>query len=225
VIGRPRPRSFWDRIRRKKGIVNRLIHEAKGITITVLDTQEQELPQFQASLEEEETRAAIPPISEEASQLSLSRLISPERVVIWNEPAGKEEIIRRLVETVGQKDAVVGSERLLSAVLEREQQGSTFFNEGAAFPHARVEGLTSSMVSLGLTRQGVSDEPKEKPIELVFLIFSPAQKPDEQVKILALASRAAQNRYFRQSLLSCQTVQEIMTAIYNWELTERSKTL
>jgi two-component system sensor histidine kinase KdpD len=225
VIGRPRPRSLWDRIRRKAGIVNRLIHEAKGITITVLDTQEQELPQFQPSLEEEETRAAIPPVSEEASPLSLSRLLSPERIVIWNEPAGKEEIIKRLVEAVGQRDAVVGSAKLLNAVLEREQQGSTFFNEGTAFPHARVEGLASSIVSFGLTRQGVSDEPKEKPIELVFLIFSPVQKPDEQVKILALASRAAQNRYFRQSLLSCQTTEEIMTAIYSWELTEKSKTL
>jgi two-component system sensor histidine kinase KdpD len=225
VIGHPRPRSLWDRIRRRAGIVNRLIHEAKGITITVLDTQEQELLQFQASMEEEETRTAIPPVSEEASPLSLSRLLSPERIVIWNEPAGKEEIIKRLVETVGRRDAVIGSARLLNAVLEREQQGSTFFNEGSAFPHARVEGLASSMVSLGLTRQGVSDEPKEKPVELVFLILSPAQKPDEQVKILALASRAAQNRYFRQSLLSCQTVEEIMTAIYNWELTEKSKTL
>jgi two-component system sensor histidine kinase KdpD len=225
VIGHPRPRSLWDRIRRRAGIVNRLIHEAKGITITVLDTQEQELLQFQVSMEEEETRTAIPPVSEEASPLSLSRLLSPERIVIWNEPAGKEEIIKRLVETVGRRDAVIGSARLLNAVLEREQQGSTFFNEGSAFPHARVEGLASSMVSLGLTRQGVSDEPKEKPVELVFLILSPAQKPDEQVKILALASRAAQNRYFRQSLLSCQTVEEIMTAIYNWELTEKSKTL
>ncbi len=225
VIGRPRPRSLWDRIRRKAGIVNRLIHEAKGITITVLDTQEQELPQFQASMEEEETRAAIPPVSEEASPQSLSRLLSPERIVIWNEPAGKEEIIKRLVETIGRKDARIGSARLLNAVFEREQQGSTFFNEGAAFPHARVEGLANSVVSLGLTRQGVSDEPKEKPVEFVFLILSPAQKPDEQVKILALASRAAQNRYFRQSLLSCQTAEEIMTAIYNWELTEKSKTL
>jgi two-component system sensor histidine kinase KdpD len=225
VIGRPRPRSLWDRIRRRPGIVNRLIHEAKGITITVLDTQEQELPQFQASIEEEETRAAIPPISAEASPLRFSRLLSPERIVIWNEPAGKEEIIKRLVETLGQREAVIGSARLLNAVLEREQQGSTFFNEGSAFPHARVEGLANSVVSLGLTRQGVSDEPKEKPVEFVFLILSPAQKPDEQVKILALASRAAQNRYFRRILLSCQTAEEIMTAIYNWELTEKSKTL
>jgi two-component system sensor histidine kinase KdpD len=225
VIGRPRPRSLWDRIRRKEVIVSRLIHEAKGITITVLDTQEQELPQFQASMEEEETRAAIPPISAEASPLSLSRLLSPERIVIWNEPAGKEEIIKRLVETIGRREAVIGSAKFLNAVLEREQQGSTFFNEGAAFPHARVEGLANSVVSLGLTRQGVSDEPKEEPVEFVFLILSPAQKPDEQVKILALASRAAQNRYFRQSLLSCQTTEEIMTAIYNWELTEKSKTL
>ena len=79
------------------------------------------------------------------------------------------------------------------------------------------------MVSLGLTRQGVSDEPTEKPIELVFLIFSPAQIPDEQIKILALASRASQSRYLRQTLQSCQTPDDVMTAIRNWDWEEIQK--
>jgi len=72
--------------------------------------------------------------------------------------------------------------RLLNAIVEREKQGSTFFNEGAAFPHARIDGLANSVISLGLTRQGVSDEPTEKPIELVFLILSPAESPMNRLK-------------------------------------------
>jgi mannitol/fructose-specific phosphotransferase system IIA component (Ntr-type) len=109
----------------------------------------------------------------------------------------------------------------LNAILEREQQGSTFFNEGTALPHARIDGLSRSMVSLGFTRQGVSDEPTEKPIELVFLILSPAQDPDEQIRILALASRASQSRHLRQTLQSCQTPDDVMTAICNWDWEER----
>ena len=98
-----------------------------------------------------------------------------------------------------------------------KNKGSTFFNEGAAFPHGRVNGLTNSIVSLGLTRQGVSDEPTEKPIELVFLILSPAENPDEQIKILALASQAAQNRHLLQSLRSARTSEEAMRTIRDWE--------
>ena len=51
VIGSPRPRSLWERIRGKTGVVDRLIHEAKGVTVTVLDTREEEQPQVQPSVE------------------------------------------------------------------------------------------------------------------------------------------------------------------------------
>jgi two-component system sensor histidine kinase KdpD len=207
VIGSPRPRSLWERSRGKTGIVDRLIHEAKGVTVTVLDTREEELPRVRSPLESE---------SEPVSGGSLPQLLSSERIVIWNEPVGKEVVLRRLVEKVEQRGGVWDSTRFLNAILERERQGSTFFNEGAAFPHARIDGLESSIVSLGLTRQGVS----EKPVELVFLIFSPRQNPDEQIKILGLASRASQSRHLRQDLQSCRTPDEVMTAIRNWDWKE-----
>jgi len=211
VIGSPRPRSLWERSRGKTGIVDRLIHEAKGVTVTVLDTREEELPRVRSPLESE---------SEPVSGGSLPQLLSSERIVIWNEPVGKEVVLRRLVEKVEQRGGVWDSTRFLNAILERERQGSTFFNEGAAFPHARIDGLESSIVSLGLTRQGVSDEPTVKPVELVFLIFSPRQNPDEQIKILGLASRASQSRHLRQDLQSCRTPDEVMTAIRNWDWKE-----
>jgi two-component system sensor histidine kinase KdpD len=220
VIGSPTPRSLWERLRGKTGIVDRLIHEAKGVTVTVLDTREGELPKVQVPVGTEEIPAADPSVSETATWLSLPQLLSSERIVIWNEPVGKEVVLRRLAEKVEERSGVWDSARFLNAILEREKQGSTFFNEGAAFPHARIDGLPHSIVSLGLTRQGVSDEPTEKPVEFVFLIFSPAENPDEQIKILALASRASQDRHFRQNLQSCRTPDEVMAAIRDWDWKE-----
>jgi mannitol/fructose-specific phosphotransferase system IIA component (Ntr-type) len=132
-------------------------------------------------------------------------------------------VLKTLVEKIEPGKGAWDSARFLNAILEREQQGSTFFNEGVALPHGRIDGLSNSIVSLGLTRQGVSDEPTEKPIELVFLILSPAQNPDEQIKILSLASRASQSRHLRQALQSCQTPDDVMTAIRNWDLEEIQK--
>jgi two-component system sensor histidine kinase KdpD len=216
VIGSPRPRSPWEKLRGKSGIVDHLIHEAKGVTVTVLDTREEELPKAQPTLESMETPTPTPSVSETAARLSFPQLLSSERIVIWKEPVGKEVVLRRLVEKVGEGGGVWDSTRYLNAILERERQGSTFFNEGAAFPHARIDGLASSVISLGVTRQGVLDEPTEKPVELVFLILSPAENPDEQIKILALASRASQDRHFRQNLQSCRTPEEVMTAVRDW---------
>jgi two-component system sensor histidine kinase KdpD len=217
VIGTPTSRSLWQRLRGKKGVVDRLIHEAKGVTVTVLDTREEEFPKAQLALEREGIPAGVSSVSETATRLGLSQLLSSERVVIWNEPVKKEAVLRRLVETIGLKNGDRGPAELLNAILEREEQGSTFFNEGAAFPHVRVDGLAHPVVSLGLTRQGVSDEPTEKPVEFVFLILSPAENPDEQIKILALASQAAQSRHLLQSLRSVRTPEEAMKTIWDWE--------
>jgi two-component system sensor histidine kinase KdpD len=218
VIGSPTPRSLWERLRGKAGIVDRLIHEAKGVTVTVLDTSEGEKPQIQTSSEGGRTSATIARISETSGRPNLSQFLSPERIVVWNEPIRKETVLKRLAETVEQMVGIHDPAKLLNAILEREEKGSTFFNEGAAFPHARVNGLTNSIVSLGLTRQGVSDEPTEKPVELVFLILSPAENPDEQIKILALASHAAQSRHLLQSLRSARTSEEVMKTIRDWEV-------
>ena len=108
VIGSPTPRSLWERFRGKTGIVDRLIHEAKGVTVTVLDTREEELPKVQPTLESEEIPTPAPSASETATRLSLPQLLSSERIVIWNEPVGKEVVLRRLVEKVGERGGVSG---------------------------------------------------------------------------------------------------------------------
>jgi two-component system sensor histidine kinase KdpD len=217
VIGSPKSRSLWNRLRGKTGIVDRLIHEAKGVTVTVLDTSEGEKPQIQPTGEGERTPATTLRSSGTIDRLHLSQLLSSERIVIWNEPIRKEAVLKRLVETIGQRNGGHDPVKLLDAILEREEQGSTFFNEGAAFPHVRVNRLTNSIVSLGLTRKGVSDEPTEMPVELVFLILSPAENPDEQIKILALSSQAAQSRHLLQGLRFVQTPQDAMRVICDWE--------
>ncbi len=224
VIGGPRPRSLWERLRGKRGIVDRLIHEAKGMTVTVLDTSEGEKPRIQTSSERERVPTVAPRFPGTADRHHLSQLLSPERIVLWDEPIRKEALLRELVKTFGKSIGGRDPAEMMNSVLEREEQGSTFFNEGAAFPHARIDGLPGSCVSLGLTRQGVSDERTKKPVELVFLILSPAENPDEQIKILALASHAAQSRHLLQSLGSARSPQEAMTAIQNWEVPHDSNT-
>jgi two-component system sensor histidine kinase KdpD len=63
----------------------------------------------------------------------------------------------------------------------------------------------------------VSDVATEKPVEIVFLILTPAETPDVQVKLLGLASRAAQNRYLMQVLRYVKTPAEALRAIRDWE--------
>jgi two-component system sensor histidine kinase KdpD len=221
VIGRPAQKPFWKRFGKNRNIVGNLIRNAKGITLIVLDTREGEaLPSRPLA---EDPEAPFPADSETGAHpvdtVKLSSLLAGGRVLMWDEPARKEDVLRTLVEAVS-KDGTKGTEDaevLLREVIKREEQGSTFFNEGAAFPHVRLDRLAAPVAALALTRQGISDSETEKPIEIVFLILSPAETPDSQIKALALASRVSQDRHLMLSLRKATTPEEVMMFIKKWE--------
>ena len=221
VVGRARPKPFWKRMGRNKAVVEDLIKNARGATIIVLDTCE-DLPvdvRPQPEIPEEEP-APVPgaePWTQAGDRPLLSQWISPQRIVIWDGLVEKETVLRTLAASFGRAEAVKDQEALFASIMKREEQGSTFFNEGVAFPHVRVEGLAAPAVALGLTKEGVSDVATDKPIELVFLILSPAEAPDTQVKVLSLASRAAQSRHLMQDLRTARTPEEALRAILEWE--------
>ncbi len=106
---------------------------------------------------------------------------------------------------------------ILGLILKREEEGSTFFNEGVAFPHARVETLGYPVVAMGVTRQGVEDVSLEKPVEYIFLVLTPAESPDTQVRILGILARVSRNRHLLLKIQSCRTPEEVLSAIQDWE--------
>jgi two-component system sensor histidine kinase KdpD len=218
VLGSPAPIPFWKRLAGWKSIPERLITESRGMTIVVLDTRHYEPSTFQ------QTPAAteqIPPPTEKAppppqsKQLTLRSLLDASKIVIWREPVDKETVLATLVATVCPEGPL--REETLRAVREREAQGSTFFNEGVAFPHARIEGLETPLVALGLTRGGVPNIAVEKPVEYVFLSLSPLDKPEIQVQLLALAARTLQNRLLSQSLQAAADARQVYAALKAWE--------
>jgi two-component system, OmpR family, sensor histidine kinase KdpD len=218
VLGSPATIPFWKRIIGRRSIPEKLIAESRGMTIVVLDTRHYEPSTFQQTPAE---TVQIQPAIEKASplpqtqQLTLSSMLDASKIVIWIEPVDKEKVLAALVWTV-TTDAGLRNEAL-RAIRKREAEGSTFFNEGVAFPHARIVGLENPLVALGLTRGGVPDSAVEKPVECVFLSLSPFEKPEIQVQLLALAARALQNRLLSRSLQSAADAREAYAALRSWE--------
>jgi two-component system sensor histidine kinase KdpD len=228
VVGKSEPRPFWRKIGRNKAVVGDLIAAAKAVTVIVVDPSspvsptparprtEEDGREKSSAKSDADGRAAGPPAS--IVRDLLSPWLSPRRIVLWGMPVAKEQVLRALAGTIRAEDGISDSEKLLADILLREEQGSTFFNEGVAFPHVRVEGLTAPVVALGLTRGGVADIATEKPIEIVFLLLSPAGTPAFQVKLLGAASRAAQSRPLLQALRSAETPDDVLHAVLDWEV-------
>ncbi len=217
VVGNSRSRPLWRRIGRNKAVVETLVRNARGVSVIVLDTCEEPLPERRMPPRTPEPTESEQPQEDRKKEvpdrLRLSRWITGQRIRIWDEPVPKPVVLRALASAAGQELEIADEEILLGEILKREAQGSTFFNEGVAFPHVRVKDLGAPVIALGLTKKGISDVATLKPVDVVFLILSPARDPDVQVKLLALVSRAAQNRIFLQKLLAARTPEEAMGAI------------
>jgi two-component system, OmpR family, sensor histidine kinase KdpD len=214
VLGSPAPIPFWRRITGRRSIPERLMEEARGMTIVILDTRPQWSIPGPAVREKIVRQVDLTPSTGEKTQFLLSSLLNKDGIVLWGKPVDQNTVLERLVRSVcpdGRQDEV------LQAVRAREAQGSTFFNEGVAFPHARLACLTKPLAALGLTRGGVTDAAVEKPVEYVFLSLTPLEKPEIQIQLLALAARTLQNRHLSQTLHAAANVHEVQLALKSWE--------
>jgi two-component system sensor histidine kinase KdpD len=222
VVGNPTPLPVWKRWKGERSTVDRLVHDARGMTVVVLDTREEEAAHPRPAPERGE-REALPArtiggsVPSASSPPVLSDLIDSRGIVIWNQPVRKEIALRTLVNVAVGGRGIGDPASILALVLKREEEGSTFFNEGVAFPHARVETLEHPVVAIGVTRQGVEDLSLEKPVEYIFLVLTPAESPDIQVRILGILARLSRNRHLLLKIQSCSTPEEVRSAVQDWE--------
>jgi nitrogen PTS system EIIA component len=102
------------------------------------------------------------------------------------------------------------ADRLLAALLEREQVGSTGVGGGVALPHAHVAGverLTAVFLRL--------DEPvgfaamDDRPVDLIFAMFAPEGAGAEHLQALAKVSRLLRQADLREQLRQAQTADAI----------------
>ena len=222
VVGSPSPLPAWKRWMGERSTVDRLIQDARGMTVVVLDTREEAVVHPRPAPERGEgeappartTESTVPPASR---QPVLSDLVSPRGIVIWSQPVRKEIALRTLVDAAVGGRGIGDPASILGLVLKREEEGSTFFNEGVAFPHARIENLDVPVVAIGVTRQGVSDLSLDKPMEYIFLVLTPAESPDIQVRILGILARVSRNRHLLLKIQSCRTPEEVLSAVQDWE--------
>ena len=212
VIGRPHSLPWWKRLMGQRSVAEDLIHRAKGVSIIVVDADSEERRSTDfVEPSANATMAAVRPAG------TLSRLLTPQRIIIWDDPASRQEVRKRLVDSIVSSTPALSEDTVMKKLAEREQLGSTFLNEGIALPHARIDGLESPQVALGLTRAGLLDVVTEQPVSAVFLLLSPSTGANVHLQLLSKAGRALQNRELRHTLARVSSPEEAMEAIQDFE--------
>ena len=202
VIGRPHPVPWWRRIKGERSVAQELINRSQGVTVVVVDA-------------DSDGGTAEP--AKAAPAGTLSRLLSPQRIVIWEDAVSRSDIRAQLVKAITSTTPNLDAALVMKKLAEREDQGSTFLNEGVALPHARLDSLESPQVALGLTHAGVLDAPTDRPVEVVFLLLSPTSGANVHLQLLAKVGRALQSRELRRALSLAKTPADALAAVEDFE--------
>jgi len=156
---------------------------------------------------------AAPPPPPPPPRSAFADLLSESRILIWDEPLSRRDILRHLAGAIDGALAPVTPEFAVERMEAREAEGSTFLNEGVALPHARLKGLAAPQVALGITRAGVLDSPTANPIEVVFMLLTPDGNASTPLRLLAAAGRTLQDRSLRKALAAAATAADALRVL------------
>jgi nitrogen PTS system EIIA component len=122
-------------------------------------------------------------------------VLVPAAVAAGMVVASKKQLFQRLgdlAHTAYGLDASLVVERLT----ERERLGSTGFGGGIAIPHAKLNGLQGVCGAVMLLNAPIAfDAVDEAPVDVIFMLLSPADSGAEHLKTLARVSRFLRNEH------------------------------
>lgn len=111
---------------------------------------------------------------------------------------------------LGARSFGLAASELFEALLEREEEGSTGVGVGVAVPHARITGLDRMRaVFLRLDQPIEFGSVDDQPVDLMFVLFAPADAGSEHLRALARVSRLLRRTDMRERLRQARSADAI----------------
>lgn len=146
-------------------------------------------------------------------RLFLKDTLTAGGVVLNLDATTPEQAIRALAAAIPAQHLPHGAD-VAALALERELQMSTDVGHGVAIPHARCPGLANPLMVFGRPVEGiVFSAESAMPVRLIFLLVTPAERPNVQVFFLAQLASVAQSELVRERLCRAETPQELIDII------------
>ncbi len=115
---------------------------------------------------------------------------------------------------IAAQETGLETEMIFEAVWEREQVIGTALGGGIAVPHARMLEITSPIVVLGRSEDGIDFNAMDgAPVQLVFLLLTPNNDHGAQLQILADIARIFTNKNARTEAFKAQDYESFIDAI------------
>lgn len=126
----------------------------------------------------------------------------------------KKEILKEMISLLSSAHQIRNSDKILEALLEREDLGSTGIGQGIAIPHTRSDYVNKVVAALGISKKGIDfDALDGEPVYLFFMLIAPTNSSGLHLKILAKISRLLKDKFFRQALREAKSPEEALKQI------------
>jgi mannitol/fructose-specific phosphotransferase system IIA component (Ntr-type) len=148
--------------------------------------------------------------------MKLTQLFSSGAIVPRLASTTRDDAIAELVDALVASGAAKAPLRdeLIKRVLARERQGSTGFGKGVAVPHVKHDSITSMRAAVGLSAKGIDFAALDRqPVFSVFLLLSPADKPEDHLQAMEAIFGNLSKDTFRRFLRQASTVEEVKTLL------------
>jgi mannitol/fructose-specific phosphotransferase system IIA component (Ntr-type) len=148
--------------------------------------------------------------------MKLSDFVIRESIIVDLQATGKEEAIREMVGSLHKAGYLADGEveKVIRAILGREELGSTGIGMGVAVPHTRHTTLTRLIGTVALSRRGVDFAALDgDPVSIFFLLVSPQSQPGDHLRALENISRHLKDERFVSFLRQAETRQEVIDVL------------
>jgi PTS system fructose-specific IIA component len=148
--------------------------------------------------------------------MKLSEILLEKAIVLDVKDIDKWQLIKNLTDVLVESGQINGDirESVYEGLIEREKSMSTGMENGIAIPHCCVNMINETVVSLGISKDGVDfDSIDSKPSRLVILLVTPKNKTKMHIKTLAEIAKLLNNPRSRQSILEANSTAEALEII------------
>ncbi len=142
--------------------------------------------------------------------MNILDILSPDAIKVPLEATHKQAAIEELIDLLSARGIVTDGPSLKRAVWEREQQRSTGIGEGLAIPHGKSTSARALTMAIGKPKEPIEfGSIDRKPVKLIILLVSPADRIAEHIQALGKVSRLMTNPQFRTSCYETPSATEL----------------
>ena len=150
--------------------------------------------------------------------MQLTDILKPRNIQIPLAATDKQAAIRELVGLLAGNGDLGDADKVLEAVMEREEQRTTGIGNGLAIPHGKSTGVDRVVMAIGKPAKPIDFAAvDDRPVGVIWLLVSPPDKKTPHIHALARISRLMTMDKFRAAVAKSDSAEALYQLIVKQE--------